>query len=48
MISAIKDGGASAVAAASIFHFTDKTPAGAKEAMKIQNIPVRDCFKVNQ
>jgi imidazole glycerol-phosphate synthase subunit HisF len=48
MISAIKEGGASAVAAASIFHFTDKTPAGAKEAMKIKNIPVRDCFKVNQ
>jgi len=48
MISAIKDGGASAVAAASIFHFTDKTPAKAKEAMKDKNIPVRDCFKVNQ
>ena len=48
MIAAIKDGGASAVAAASIFHFTDKTPAKAKEAMKSENIPVRDCFKIKQ
>jgi len=48
MISAIKDGGASAVAAASIFHFTDKTPAKAKEAMRNRNIPVRDCFIINQ
>ena len=31
MVSAIKDGGASAVAAASIFHFTEKTPLEAKK-----------------
>ena len=33
--------GASAVAAASIFHFTEQTPAGAKEAMQAAGIPVR-------
>lgn len=45
LISAVIDGGASAVAAASIFHFTSQTPAKAKEAMKEKNIAVRDCFK---
>jgi len=46
-VSAIIDGGASAVAAASIFHFTSQTPAKAKEAMKEKGIAVRDCFKVS-
>jgi len=41
MIDAIKEGGASAVAAASIFHFTQMTPAGAKTAMAEAGIPVR-------
>lgn len=41
MIEAIKQSGASAVAAASMFHFTEQTPAGAKEAMKKAGIPVR-------
>jgi cyclase len=44
MVSAIKDGGASAVAAASIFHFTEKTPLEAKKKMKECGIPVRDYF----
>lgn len=41
MVDAVKQAGASAVAAASIFHFTERTPAGAKEAMKAAGIPVR-------
>jgi len=40
MIEAVR-AGASAVAAASIFHFTELTPAGAKEAMSAAGIPVR-------
>ena len=41
MIDAIKEAGASAVAAASIFHFTELTPAGAKAALQQAGIPVR-------
>jgi imidazole glycerol-phosphate synthase subunit HisF len=37
--------GASAVAAASIFHFTEQTPAGAKQAMKSAGIPIRQNFQ---
>jgi cyclase len=33
--------GATAVAAASMFHFTEQTPAGAKDAMRSAGIPVR-------
>jgi cyclase len=44
MIDAINDAGASAVAAASIFHFTEQTPAGAKAAMQAAGIPVRHNF----
>jgi imidazole glycerol-phosphate synthase subunit HisF len=33
--------GATAVAAASMFHFTEQTPAGAKDAMRAAGIPVR-------
>ncbi len=40
MIDAVK-AGASAVAAASIFHFTEQTPAEAKKALDIAGIPVR-------
>lgn len=36
--------GASAVAAASMFHFTEQTPAGAKAAMLAAGIPVRMGF----
>jgi len=41
MIEAVQQSGASAVAAASMFHFTEQTPAGAKEAMRQACIPVR-------
>jgi cyclase len=45
MIDAVKQAGASAVAAASIFHFTEQTPAEAKLAMAKAGIPVRQEFK---
>jgi imidazole glycerol-phosphate synthase subunit HisF len=45
MIDAVKQAGASAVAAASIFHFTEQTPAGAKVAMKAAGIPVRQSLR---
>ena len=38
--------GASAVAAASMFHFTEQTPAAAKAAMHAAGIPVRQPFGV--
>lgn len=41
MIEAVLRGGANAVAAASMFHFTEQTPARAKEAMAAAGIPVR-------
>ena len=41
MVAAVRDAGASAVAAASIFHFTEQTPAGAKAALADAGIPVR-------
>lgn len=41
MVQAILQGGASAVAAASIFHYTEQTPAGAKAALQAAGIPVR-------
>ena len=45
MIDAVKKAGASAVAAASIFHFTGQTPAEAKVAMANAGIPVRQLFR---
>lgn len=45
MIDAVKQAGASAVAAASIFHFTEQTPAEAKIAMASAGIPVRLPFR---
>lgn len=44
MIDAVHQSGASAVAAASIFHFTEQTPAEAKAAMAAAGIPVRNSF----
>lgn len=44
MIDVVRRGGASAVAAASMFHFTEQTPAGAKAAMAAAGIPVRPGF----
>jgi cyclase len=41
MVDAVKIGGASAVAAASIFHFTELTPKGAKDSLQSAGIPVR-------
>lgn len=46
MIDAVIQAGASAVAAASIFHFTEQTPAEAKTAMANAGIPVRYPYKV--
>ena len=48
MIKAVCEAGASAVAAASIFHFTEQTPAGAKKAMEKAGIPVRKNFRPEQ
>jgi len=44
MIDVVKLAGASAVAAASMFHFTEQTPAGAKQAMEDAGIQVRRRF----
>ena len=38
--------GASAVSAASIFHFTEKTPEEAKNYLKKNNIPIRKSIKL--
>ena len=45
MIQAVNEAGASAVAAASIFHFTEMTPAGAKEAMAAAGIAIRKNYR---
>jgi cyclase len=44
MVDAVKQAGASAVAAASMFHFTEQTPAGAKAALAAAGVPVRKPF----
>jgi cyclase len=44
MVDAVQQAGASAVAAASMFHFTEQTPAGAKAAMQAAGIAVRRSF----
>jgi cyclase len=44
MIDAILQAGASSVAAASIFHFTEQTPAGVKMALANAGIPVRSTY----
>lgn len=44
MVEAVRDAGASAVAAASMFHFTEQTPAGAKAALAAAGVPVRKTF----
>jgi imidazole glycerol-phosphate synthase subunit HisF len=44
MVDVVLQAGASAVAAASMFHFTEQTPAGAKSAMADAGIPVRRSF----
>jgi imidazole glycerol-phosphate synthase subunit HisF len=44
MVDVIKQAGASAAAAASMFHFTEQTPAGAKAALAAAGIPIRKGF----
>jgi len=44
MVDAVKQAGASAVAAASMFHFTEQTPAGAKAALAAAGVPIRKSF----
>jgi cyclase len=46
MVEAVTQYGASAVAAASIFHFTEQTPAGAKQALAAAGVPVRLPFAI--
>ncbi len=46
MVDAVRQAGASAVAAASMFHFTEQTPAAAKAAMHAAGIPVRHALGV--
>jgi len=45
MVEAVTQAGASAVAAASMFHFTEQTPAGAKAALAAAGVPVRQAYK---
>jgi len=45
MVEAVTQAGASAVAAASMFHFTEQTPAGARAALKAAGAPVRQIYK---
>jgi cyclase len=47
MVDAVKQAGAAAVAAASMFHFTEQTPAGAKAALQAAGIPVRRNYTGN-
>ena len=44
MVDVVIKAGASAVAAASMFHFTEHTPAGAKAALAAAGVPVRKAF----
>jgi cyclase len=45
MVKAVTQAGASAVAAASMFHFTERTPAGAKAALAAAGVLVRMPFR---
>lgn len=42
---AVQEAGASAVAAASMFHFTEQTPAGAKAALAAAGVAVRSPYR---
>lgn len=44
MVDAVMKAGASAVAAASMFHYTEQTPSGAKSALAAAGVPVRQAF----
>lgn len=45
MVEAVTQAGASAVAAASMFHFTEQTPAGAKAALAAAGVRVRQAYQ---
>jgi cyclase len=47
LFEAIEQGGAAAVAAASIFHFTEQTPKEAKSYLSSRGVPVRGSFSVS-
>jgi cyclase len=44
LVEAVTQAGASAVAAASMFHYTEQTPAGAKAALAASGVLVRKAF----
>jgi imidazole glycerol phosphate synthase subunit HisF len=44
LVRVVSEAGAPAVACASIFHFTEQSPAGAKATMQEAGIPVRRNF----
>lgn len=44
LVDAVTKAGASAVSASSIFHFTEQTPLGAKEALAAHGVPVRKIY----
>lgn len=44
---AVRKAGAAAVAEASMFHFNEQTPAGAKAALQAAGIPVRRNYTEN-
>lgn len=48
MFSAIDEGKASAVAAASMFHFTEQTPIEAKRFLASKGLPVRRSFRAER
>ena len=45
MRQVVHEAGVSAVAAASMFHFTEQTPAGVKHALAEAGIPVRRSYR---
>lgn len=45
---AVQEAGASAVAAASMFHFTEQTPAEAKKYLAAANIPIRANYEATR
>jgi cyclase len=47
MVDAVVKAGAAAVAAASIFHFTELTPAGVKSALAAAGVPVRNNYLID-
>lgn len=48
MVAAVLEAGASAVAAASMFHFTEQTPAGAKMELATAGVPIRSEYRYDK